>query len=33
MDRLTSTLAAILQVGFTLAVLGGMIVAIAPTLA
>jgi hypothetical protein len=33
MDRLSATLAAVLQIGFTLAVFGGVIIAVAPTLA
>jgi len=33
MDRLNAALAAVLQIGFTLAVLGGMVIAVAPTLA
>jgi hypothetical protein len=33
MDRLSTTLAAVLQVGFVIAVFGGVFVAIVPTLA
>lgn len=33
MDRLSAIFAAVLQIGFTLAVFGGVILAVAPTLA
>lgn len=33
MDRLSATLAAVMQIGFVIAVFGGVVVAVAPTLA